>query len=129
MHTIGQAARLSGVHVETIRYYEREGVVPAPERSASGRRLHDEQSIARLRFVKRCRDLGFPVHDVRALLALSVVPDRSCADVKQVGERHLGNVRAKIWDLEELEEALIELLHRCTEEGDGCPAISQLFAE
>ena len=68
MLPIGDAARQSGVTIETIRYYEREGVVPPPDRSASGRRLYDAAGIARLRFIKRCRDLGFSLSVTKTLL-------------------------------------------------------------
>src|SRR3546814_14180805 len=68
MHSIGEAARQSGVTVETIRYYERERIVPPPDRSASGRRLYDPAGIMRLRFVRRCRDLGLSIADIRTLL-------------------------------------------------------------
>lgn len=71
MHTIGIAAKLSGVNIETIRYYKRGGVVPNPERTASGRRVYDKESVSRLRFVKRCRELGFPIPEIKSLLALT----------------------------------------------------------
>ena len=72
MLSIGEASKRSGVHIETIRYYEREGILPPAERTASGRRCYDPQAIARLRFfVRRCRDLGFPMAEMRALLALT----------------------------------------------------------
>jgi MerR family mercuric resistance operon transcriptional regulator len=129
MRTIGEAAKRSGVTVETIRYYEREGIVPAADRHANGRRLYDEGSISRLRFVRRCRDLGFKISDIRALIDLSDASDRSCADVKVIGERHLAQVRERMADLESLEAALIELLQACAEEQSDCPVLKQLFAD
>lgn len=129
MRTIGEAAKRSGVTVETIRYYEREGIVPEADRHANGRRLYDEGSISRLRFVRRCRDLGFQISDIRALIDLSGASDRSCADVKVIGERHLAQVRERMADLESLEAALIELLQACTAEQSDCPVLKQLFAD
>lgn len=129
MRTIGEAAKHSGVTVETIRYYEREGIVPEADRHANGRRLYDKAAIARLRFIRRCRDLGFTISDIRTLLDLSGASSRSCADVKEVGGRHLAQVRQRKADLESLEAALIELLRACAEDQPDCPALSQLFAD
>ncbi len=128
MHEIGEAARLSGVKVETIRYYERDGVVPPPDRSASGRRLYDSAAVARLRFVKRSRDLGFSIADIKTLMALAPASGRACGDVKEIGERHLRDVRVKIADLLELEDALVALIHDCDSGRSDCPALRKLFA-
>lgn len=128
MHPIGQAARLSGVNIETIRYYEREGVLPPPLRSSSGRRLYDDQAVSRLRFVRRCRDLGFPLRDVRALLELSEQSD-PCRDVRSLGEDHLRAVRSKIIDLRRLEDALIQLIEPCASSRSECPALEALFTD
>lgn len=129
MYPIGEAARRSGVAIETIRYYEREGVVPLPDRAASGRRLYDRAGIARLRFVKRCRDLGFSLEDIRVLLALSKPGFQACSDVKRLGERHLRDVREKIADLTRLEAALAEMVAECGEQKPECPLLRQLFAD
>lgn len=127
MHPIGTAARMSGVHIETIRYYERGGLLPAAARSPSGRRLYDAEAIARLRFVRRCRDLGIPLGDVRTLLALA--RDRqSCGDVMVIGERQLAAVRARIAELRRLEEALTDLIEPCEPDRTDCPALRALFA-
>ncbi len=132
MHPIGEAARRSGVHVETIRYYERTGLLPGPARSASGRRLYDKDGISRLRCVRRCRGLGFPLSEIKALLALSIEGDgeihaTACADVRAIGERQRRQVRAKIDDLLELEAALGMLIEECREARGSCPALRQLF--
>ena len=71
MFTIGKASEQSGVNIETIRYYEREGIVPKPGRSAGGRRLYSSDEIAKLRFVRRCRDLGFPISNIQTFLSLT----------------------------------------------------------
>lgn len=129
MHSIGKAADRSGVNIETIRYYEREGLVPAAERSASGRRLYDSAAIARLRFVRRCRDLGFPISSIRTLLALSANADKPCVDVKDIGEQHLVEVRARLADLRQLESALSDLVGECEQATGECPVLRQLFAD
>lgn len=128
MRPIGEAAKLSGVNIETIRYYEREGIVPIAERSASGRRMYDEAAITRLRFVRRCRDLGFPISDIRALLDLSNNATKPCHDVRTISQRHLNDVRTRLSDLQKLETALADLVQECVEAKSDCPALKQLFA-
>lgn len=129
MQTIGEAAKLSGVNIETIRYYEREGIVPAADRSANGRRLYDAAAITRLRFIRRCRDLGFPVSDVRALLDLSENASKHCKDVRAISKRHLSDVRARLSDLQALEAALADLVKACDDAALECPALKQFFAD
>ena len=129
MHPIGAAARMSGVNIETIRYYEREGIVPRATRTPSGRRLYAGEDISRLRFVKRCRDLGFSIPDIRTLLDLSAGSDAPCADVKALGERHLRGVRWKLDELGKLERALAELVNRCNAGRTDCPMLHRLLAD
>ena len=128
MHSIGTAAKKSGVTIETIRYYEREGVVPEAARSASGRRIYAREGIARLRFVKRCRDLGFPIADIKSLLALSEGEETSCDDARIIGEENLALVREKIADLGRMETALVQLLGLCENGTSQCPMLKELFA-
>jgi len=128
MHSIGTAARKSGVTIETIRYYEREGVVPEAARSASGRRQYASEGIARLRFVKRCRDLGFPIADIKSLLALSEGADTSCENARVIGEGNLALVREKIADLSRMEAALVQLVGLCRRGRSECPMLKELFA-
>ena len=128
MATIGEAARRSGINIETIRFYEREGIVPEPVRSAGGRRVYTADGIERLVFVKRCRDLGFPLRDVRALLALRTAESDQCDDVRAISERHISDVRDKIRDLRRLERALVELVAECREGRADCPALTGLFS-
>jgi MerR family mercuric resistance operon transcriptional regulator len=127
--TIGEAARLSGINIETIRYYEREGIVPAPDRTAGGRRVYRTDQIQTLLFVKRCRDLGFPLSDVRAMLALRTADNDQCDEVRSISERHIANVRDKISDLQRLEQALVELVAECKEGRTDCPALKELFKQ
>ncbi len=126
MPSIGEAARKSGVPVETIRYYERAGVVPRPQRSESGRRVYDATGISRLRLIKRCRDLGFSLADARALRALSENSDAPCGDVKVIAENHLAEVGRKIRALRDLEAALADLVRECADGSTVCPALRAL---
>ncbi len=120
---------MSGVNIETIRYYEREGVVPRAERTASGRRLYGDADIARLRFIRRSRDLGFSISDIRTLLDLSAGNAAPCAEVKELAERHLQGVRQKLDELGKLERALAELVGRCDAGRTDCPMLASLLGD
>lgn len=129
MQTIGEAARQSGVTIETIRYYEREGLVPAPGRAASGRRLYSAGEIGRLRFVKRCRELGFAMADVQVLMKLAEGTEGSCAAARGLGEAQLVATRRKIGDLLRLEAALLDLTRTCDEGRTECPMLAALLRD
>lgn len=127
MHTIGQASRISGVHIETIRYYERCGVLPAPARAANGRRFYGKADIGRLCFIKRCRDLGFGLSDVTALLALAEGEETDCKAAQVVANRHIRDIHERIEELERLERALAELTENCTAGSAYCPMLGELM--
>ena len=127
MFPIGVAAKKSGVGIEAIRYYEREGVVPVAARASNGRRFYDDAAIARLRFVRRCRDLGFSIDQVKALQSLSLSETNNCGDASRIGKLHLEEVRGKIADLQILETALVGLLASCADGRAHCPMLLQLF--
>jgi DNA-binding transcriptional MerR regulator len=112
---IGELARLAGVTPETIRYYERERVIPRPKRAGSGKyRRYAQQDADRLRFVKRARDLGFSLDDVRGLLALAESsPDKPCGDVNQIARAHIAAVDEKIARLTLLRAELAQLTASC----------------
>jgi MerR family mercuric resistance operon transcriptional regulator len=130
MSTIGEAARDSGVAVETIRYYERAGIVPKPPRSRTGRRVYGAPEIARLRLIRRCRDLGFPLADARALLGMAESGPAPCGEFRAVAESHLAEVRRKRDDLAALERALGELVRSCNGgPAAECPALRALLAD
>lgn len=129
MFAIGEASRQSGVGIETIRYYEREGIVPKAERTGSGRRVYGREAIARLRFIRRCRDHGFSIADSRTLMALSNGGDTVCAEAMQVGARHLSDVRRKIAELQQLEAALEELAANCANGRVYCPMLESLTSD
>ncbi len=123
-------ARATGCNLETIRYYEKVGIMPDPPRTANGYRCYDDTHVRRLKFVMRSRDLGFSLEEIRGLLGL--VDDRSqtCAQVQFVAEAHLEDVQAKIADLTRIERVLSKTVARCT--GDAapeCAVIDALLAE
>ncbi len=122
-----QAARRSGVAIETIRWYERVGLVPTARRAANGRRYYGDDEVTRLRFVARCRGLGLSRRDIAALLELSEASGGSCAAVNAIGERHLADVRAKLPDLQAIEAALADLFDRCDDTHAACPAFGVRF--
>ncbi len=130
MFAIGEASQLSGVNIETIRFYEKRGVVDEPDRAPNGRRMYTEDQVARLRFVKRCRELGFAIEDIVALIGAASKTGDDCASVQKVGKRHLEEIRAKIADLQELEARLSQSLNECaTVGGDACPMLSDLLRD
>lgn len=126
MFAIGEASRQSGVGIETIRYYEREGIVPKAERTASGRRVYCREAISRLRFIRRCRDHGFSIADSKMLMALAKNSDTACDEAVEVGARHLTEVRRKIAELRQLEVALEKLAVNCAKSRVHCPMLDVL---
>lgn len=118
--TIGKLADAAGVHLETVRYYERIGLMPEPARTASGYRSYGVEHARRLSFIRRARELGFGIEEVKALLALAEPEHTSCADVRSLTVAHLGDVRSKISDLRRLERILARTVNQCS--GDKTPA-------
>jgi MerR family mercuric resistance operon transcriptional regulator len=126
--SIGELSRRAGVHIETIRYYERIKMLPAPPRTKSGRRIYGPIETRTLAFVRRSRELGFTLDQIRALLALSAKNGQAaCAEVRELAAHHLEEVRAKIADLRVMERVLADAVLRCNA-GDepGCPLIDAL---
>lgn len=124
---IGALSKETGVHIETIRYYEKAGVMPKPPRSSGGRRQYDDEYKSRLSFVKRCRELGFSLDDVRSLLGL-VDGGYTCGEVQQMTLAHQQEIKSKITDLRQLDRTLGKLAGSC-DGGDtpDCPVIDALF--
>ena len=110
---IGDLARATGTKVETIRYYERIGILPGPARTAGGQRAYAPDHLRRLAFVRRARDLGFGLDQVRALLDLADQPDRDCAAVDVVARTRLAEVDRKLADLAALRRELADLVGPC----------------
>lgn len=126
--TRGQLARQTGCHAETIRYYEKIGLLPAPPRSAAGYRRYDETHEQRLSFVMRGRELGFAIEDIKGLLSLVDRHAVSCAEVERRAQAHLRAVREKIADLRRMEHVLNQTVRSCSgKDVPDCPLIDTLF--
>ncbi len=124
---IGQIAARTGVNLETVRYYERAGLLPPPPRSAGGHRQYGEEQVRRLIFIRRGRELGFTLGEIRALLDLVDGGTQTCAEVKQRTERRLADVRTKIADLRRIEKILASTAAKCTgEQVPDCPVLEAL---
>ncbi|GJE04431.1 MerR family transcriptional regulator [Methylobacterium isbiliense] len=125
---IGALSRRTGVNIETVRYYERIGLLPLPARSEGGHRLYGRGHLMRLNFVRRARDLGFTLDEIRALLELAEKRDRPCAEARDVAASHLSDVSAKIAGLRTMERVLEDMVARCTGgTAPDCPLIEALF--
>jgi len=126
--SIGALSEQSGVNIETIRYYEKIGVMPAPARSAGGYRMYALEHLKRLGFIRRGRQLGFSLDELRGLLRLVDGHAYTCAEVHTLTLRHLTEVQRKIADLRRLELALADMAAQCTEDlVPECPVIDALF--
>jgi len=126
--TIGSLSKRSGVNIETIRYYERVGLIPPPPRSAGGYRLYGEPQLRRLAFVRRSRELGFTGQEIRALLTLVDDNHFTCAQVQTMTLTHLESVREKIRDLQRMESVLDRMAAQCDgAEAPRCPVIDALY--
>lgn len=126
--TIGEMSRRTGVNIETIRYYERVGVTPQPRRTAGGHRAYNDDQLKRLHFVRRSRELGFSLDEVRAMLRLVDDGTLTCGEIHSMTVEHLAEIKQKIADLRRLEEALESMAAECSR-GDipDCPIIETLF--
>ncbi len=124
---IGELARRTGCNIETIRYYEKVGMLALPMRTEGGFRLYGADDVRRLSFIRRSRELGFPLEEVRAMLRLSDKQGQPCAEIRDVAVAHLADVRSKIADLRAMEAGLEILISRCAEgEPSGCQLIETL---
>jgi Hg(II)-responsive transcriptional regulator len=127
-YTTGQLARVAGIGVETIRYYEREGLIAKPPRRTSGYRQYPENTLARLRFIRHAKALGFSLSDIKELFELRVTRAATCADIRKRAERKIADVRARIEMLREMERALARLAATCRGRGpaSACPFLDAL---
>jgi MerR family mercuric resistance operon transcriptional regulator len=124
----GELAERSGCNIETVRFYEKQGLLPAPPRTAGGHRDYAEEHRRRLTFIRRSRELGFTIGEVRGLLGLVDGGDWTCAEVRAMTLEHLADVRRKIADLQKLAAILEDMAAQC----DGgavpeCPIIDALL--
>ncbi len=129
--TIGQVAKRSGIGIETVRFYERKGLVEEPPRTDSGYRQYPEDVVARIRFIRRAKELGFKLSEISELLSLRVDPDTTCADVRKQTELKIADVEEKIRALQRIETALKKLAASCvgTEPTSECPILEALDRE
>jgi MerR family mercuric resistance operon transcriptional regulator len=127
--TCGQLAKSAGVNVETLRYYERRGLMPKPARASSGYRLYTSDAVRRLRFIKRAQALGFTLDEIRELLDLRVRRGASqCANIRQRASAKAGEVEAKLKSLRRIKRAFERLVASCDGKGpaDACPILDAL---
>ena len=125
---IGRLSKHTGTNIETIRYYERVGLLPAPARSPGGYRLYGPDHLKRLNFIRRARTLGFSIGEVRTLLRLADERKRPCAEVRVVAEAHLSDVRAKMADLRRMERVLRATVAKCAQgRRSDCAVIEALY--
>jgi Hg(II)-responsive transcriptional regulator len=125
--TIGQIAERTGVGVETVRFYERQGLLPEPPRRPSGYRQYPEGTVRRLRFIRRAKELGFSLREIHELLALRADSPELCHDLRGQAAAKLADLEERIADLERMRRALSELARTCeSHRGSGCPLLDAL---
>ena len=126
--TVGQVAGLAGIGVETVRFYEKNGLLEKPARRPSGYREYDEQTVKRLRFIQRAKDIGFALAEIKELLSLRTGSPRPCEDVRARTEAKIAEIEEKIALLLRMKEILGRLASSCGERGDGsrCPILEAL---
>lgn len=125
---IGELAKLAGCQVETIRYYEREGLLPAPARTEGNYRLYSHEHVERLVFIRNCRTLDMTLDEIQRLLALRDLPQESCAGINSLVDEHIEHVEARINSLQALRLQLSELRDRCNtvQDAEDCGILRQL---
>ncbi len=125
--SIGKVAAQTGCNIETIRFYEKQALLPPPYRTEGGHRLYTSEMVGRLVFVRRCRELGFSMNEIRQLLSLVDREQVSCERVKTIADEHRRDIRSKIADLRKMERTLRELSSRCSGlDVPDCPIIEVL---
>ena len=126
--TIGEVAKAAEIGVETVRFYEREGLIAEPPRRRSGYRQYPADTVRRLRFIRRAKELGFTLAEIGELHDLRVDPTKSCADVRTVGRAKMADIESKMLDLARIQAALTELVRTCRGKGptSDCPILDAL---
>jgi MerR family transcriptional regulator, mercuric resistance operon regulatory protein len=126
--TIGKLAEQSGVHIETVRYYEKIGLMPRPSRTPAGYRNYEPAHVRRLSFIRRSRELGFTLEEIRGLLKLVDGHRYTCAQIQKITVAHIADIRNKIAALRRLERVLASMAAECKGgQIPGCPIIETLF--
>jgi MerR family copper efflux transcriptional regulator len=126
--TIGKVAQLAEVGVETVRFYEREGLINKPSRRESGYRQYPEGTAQRIRFIKRAKGLGFTLKEIKDLLALRIEPETTCEDIRRRAEAKIGDIEEKIRTLEKIKRSLVKLIRTCSGRGSviHCPILEAM---
>lgn len=121
-HSIGAASKQTGCSVPTIRYYEEVGLLPPAPRTESNQRHYDQAAIRRLTFIRRCRDFGFTIEQVRELVGLVDKPNQDCVEVRDIAQMHLQDVQKKLAEFQALEASLSAFVCSCNSACAGGPA-------
>jgi len=126
--SIGQLAQRADVGIETVRFYEREGLLEEPVRRESGYRQYEEDVVARLRFIKRAKELGFSLKEIKELLALRVDPTTTCAEVRGKAQAKIADIEEKIQTLQRMRQALVKVTKQCSGRGptSECPILEAM---
>jgi MerR family transcriptional regulator, copper efflux regulator len=126
--TSGEVAERAGVHIETLRYYERRGLIERPPRSATNYWLYPEDAVRRVRFIKRAQEIGFSLKDIKELLSLRAAPEAGCAEVRAHAAAKIKAIDEKIGTLRAMKHALSTLVRACSGEGPrtDCPILQAL---
>ena len=125
---IGEVAKETGIGIETIRFYERKGLLDEPDRRPSGYRQYDETVVARLRFIRRSKELGFTLAEINELLSLWFDTDTTCCNVRTKAQAKIGEIEEKVKTLNRMKRSLKKLIDQCHERGslDSCPLLDGL---
>ena len=128
---IGEVADRGGVNLQTIRYYEREGLLPQPPRLPSGYRVYTQPTVRRVRFIKRAQELGFTLSEIRELLLLRLDHERDRSEVRAIAEAKVSDIAEKIRTLTAMKEALVRLTEHCSGHGPAseCPILESLDSD
>ena len=126
--TISKLAKKTEVNIQTVRYYERRGLIPEPQRTESGYRQYSHETVSRIRFIKRAQELGFSLKEISELLSLRVDKHTTCGDFKNIAEVKISEVEKKIRSLNGIKKALTKLVALCSGEGptSECPIVETL---
>jgi MerR family mercuric resistance operon transcriptional regulator len=130
--TIGDLARRAGVNIETLRYYERRGLMEKPRRTSSNYRIYPEDAVRRVRFIKRAQQLGFTLKEIKELLSLRAAPRARCTEVQKKAKAKMAEVDEKIHALEAMRKALSRLIDQCSGEAapvSQCPILEAMDSE
>ena len=128
---IGEVAERGGVNLQTIRYYEREKLLPEPPRLASGYRVYPDHTVRRVRFIKRAQEIGFTLAEIRGLLAIRIDADRDSSEVRTLAQAKITDIEKKIQTLQRMKEVLGRITERCSGCGptSECPILESIDSD